>query len=87
MHRTPVAGLRAYLSRDPLDIEDDSRGGLQGFGPELILVLTALTAVALVAGAVSAPSAVMLLAACTGIVVLTGMDQEPTSTQTTGPRI
>lgn len=75
MQRTPLAGLQAYVSQDPLDIEDDSPGGLQGFGPELILVLTALTSVALVAGAVSAQMVVPLLAGSAGLVIGTGLSR------------
>jgi hypothetical protein len=81
MQRTPLAGFRSFVSQDPLDIEDDSRGGLESFSPELVLVLTAVTSVALVAGAVSAPIAVASLAASTGVVIAAGFSRTTAPTE------
>ncbi|MBC04382.1 MAG: hypothetical protein CMJ34_13940 [Phycisphaerae bacterium] len=79
MNSTPSAQIRTFMSRDPLEFEADTPSALQTHGPELTLILTAISAVGLVTGAMSLDAAGALLAMCTGLVVAISATAEVSS--------
>ena len=81
MNSTPLAQIRTFMSRDPLEVKLDTPSALQTHGPELTLILIALSAVGLVTGAMSLDAAGALLAGCTGLVVAISATAEVSSLQ------
>ena len=84
MNSTPLAHIRTFMSRDPLEVKVDTPSVLQTHGPELTLILTAISAVGLVTGAMSLDAAGALLAGCTGLVVAISATAEVPSMQPGG---